>query len=232
MKYTTQYRGINAPQINIIFKNFWSENSKKLEDLTQKKLLAETMIKSSFGEDKIIGMMIFNKIFKEIDENYMKTNVKGFFLDKHIQDWAMCDGLCSKLLKPWTLLSKEKTLIISEWCNEENIWLKRASCVSFVTRAKHGDSEPNFVGFIDILFEICDKVVKCEERFAQLGCGWLLREISLVEKEKTIEFLKERLNEISSEGLRYAIEKMSNLEAKKMLELKKISRMSIKKSNK
>lgn len=221
MKYTTSYRGINAPELTKIFRKFWQENSQNITEISSRKEIAELLLRSSFGEDKTIGMMIYHKIVKSIEEHYIQTVVKSFFLEKHIQDWAMCDSFCIKFLKHWAAISKENTLILAEWRNEENIWLKRASCVMFVTRARHGDSLPNFQGFIEILFLICEKVIKCQERFAQLGCGWLLREISLCEKEKTMEFLRKNIDKFSAEGLRYAVEKMSSSEAKQFIDLRK-----------
>ena len=235
MKHTTKYRGLNAPQITMIFRKTWEHNIKNLKLLSEKKELAENLLKSPYGEDKIISMNIYGKIFKEIDETYMETIIKQFFIEKHIVDWAMCDSFCSKFLKQWSLLSKNNSILLSKWRNEENIWLKRASCVTFVTRAKHGDKKPNFegfvifflgsflknkikIGFTEMLFEICGEVIKCQERFAQLGCGWLLREISLVDKEKVKIFIEENLEKFSKEGLRYAVEKMNEKEAKKIQE--------------
>lgn len=221
MKYTTSYRGINAPKLTKIFRDFWQENSKYIPETSARKEIAESLLRSSFGEDKIIGMMIYNKIFKFIEEDYIHTIVRSFFIEKHVQDWAMCDSLCTKFLRQWAGMSKENTLSLAEWRNEENIWLKRASCVSFVTRAKHGDSSPNFEGFTQILFLICEKVIQCQERFAQLGCGWLLREIFLSDKVKTKEFLRNNLDKFSAEGLRYAVEKMSSFESKEFIEMRK-----------
>ena len=218
MKHTTEFRGINAPQVTIIFQKVWQDHIKTLKDFSQLSELAEILLKSSYGEDKSIGMMIYGKIFKEIDKNYIDTKVKSFFLEKNIVGWAMCDSLCGKFLRHWSLLSRENTLFLSEWRNEENLWLKRASCVSFVTRAKHGDKPPNFEGFTEILFQICNKVVECPERFAQLGCGWLLREISLSDKEKVKQFIQNNLDKFSREGLKYAVEKMNGQESKKILE--------------
>ena len=112
----------------------------------------------------------------------------------------------------WQIFTKS-----SQRKDEENIWLKRASCVTFVTRAKHGDNKPNFQGFTEILFQICTKVVECQERFAQLGCGWLLREMSLADKEKVKEFIDD-MDKFSKEVLLYAVEKMNEKESKEILE--------------
>lgn len=136
----------------MIFRETWDHNIKNLKLLSEQTDLAENLLKSPYGEDKLISMNIYGKIFKEIDEQYLETIIKQFFIDKHIVDWAMCDSLCSKFLKHWSLLSKKNSIFLSKWRNEDNIWLKRASCVTFVTRAKHGDKKPNFEGFAIFLF--------------------------------------------------------------------------------
>lgn len=221
MKHTTLYRGISSPQITMIFRRFWKEDLQFLGNLSEKTDLAEIFLRSSYGEDKCLGMMIYGKVYKEIEIYYIEKTIKSFFVEKFIVDWAMTDSICCKFLKYWGTISKENTLVLSKWKNEENIWLKRASCVSFVNRAKHGDKPPNFDGFLDILFEICRRVIECQERFAQLGCGWLLREISLADKEKVKEFALKELDLFTREGLSYAVEKMNEIEARKLLERRK-----------
>lgn len=44
--------------------------------------------------------------------------------------------------------------------------------------------------------------------FVQLGTGWVLRELSLSDKNRVVEFIKENYDFFSREGLRYALEKM------------------------
>lgn len=57
-----------------------------------------------------------------------------------------------------------------EWAKNENLWMRRASCVAFVNLARKANNE-----LLTLLFEICDLNIKHQERFNQLGCGWLLR---------------------------------------------------------
>jgi 3-methyladenine DNA glycosylase AlkD len=64
--------------------------------------------------------------------------------------------------------------------------------------AKRG--EDNFAGFTDVLLEVCSSLVRREERFAQTGAGWILRELSLVEQERVIAFVEMRRDELSKEA--------------------------------
>lgn len=55
---------------------------------------------------------------------------------------------------------------------------------------------------------MCSRIVKTPERFVQLGCGWVLRELSLVDRPRVLKFLEDNERFISSEGWRYATEKL------------------------
>ena len=59
-----------------------------------------------------------------------------------------------------------------------------------------------------MVLEICAATVQCQERFAQTGTGWVLRELSRAEPERVIAFLEVNARLFSAEGLRYAIAKL------------------------
>jgi len=56
--------------------------------------------------------------------------------------------------------------------------------------------------------EICGTCVQSEERFVQLGNGWVLREVGQHYLDEVVDFIKTNYKSFSREGLRYAIEKM------------------------
>jgi hypothetical protein len=143
--------------------------------------------------------------------------MKKLFLEEKINNWAITDSFCLRFLHYWTLMSKENTCLIADWRKEKNLWLQRASCIAFIKRAKHGDKSPNFDGFFDILKDTTSEVLKNSERFAQLGCGWLLREMSLYDLKYVIYFIEANYDSFSREGLRYAIEKMGKKDQKMLL---------------
>ena len=69
--------------------------------------------------------------------------------------------------------------------------------------ARHGKVD-------DVGFEVCSNAVRFQQRFNQLGVGWLLRELSRCDLDRTISFILENCSRMSREGLRYAIEKMNH----------------------
>ena len=115
------------------------------------------------------------------------------------------------------MLSKENTIEVANWRYDENLWVRRISCVTFVTRIKYKDSKPNFTGFTELMFNICEENIKYSERFNQLGTGWLLRELSQINLEEFNKFFYKNFDKFSREAIRYAVEKLSLNKRKKYL---------------
>lgn len=88
----------------------------------------------------------------------------------------------------------------AEWKDDEASWVKRACCITFVRLGKHKK-------YHDVIEDISDTVVKDSYRFVQLGNGWMLRNMSVVDPDRVIRIIKQNKRYMSKEGVRYAIEK-------------------------
>ena len=209
MKNVQRFRGMKTTDLrNNIFKAMWTSNLKDLETAHRKEL-AHLLLAEEFGEDKTFGWLIFEKFTKgEIDLDDIKK-IEELFKNGTLVGWANTDSISGSIFRPWTLGNIENTRYVCEWMNSDCIWLQRASCVTFITLAKKGDKEPNFDGFIDMLLKTCGKTIQNQERFVQLGTGWLLREIGVYKKPILKEFIIANLKFFTREGLSYATEKLS-----------------------
>ena len=69
-------------------------------------------------------------------------------------------------------------------------------------------------------------VVKNPYRFTQLGAGWVLRDVSVHSKAIVIDFLNRHKDDMIKEAVRYATEKMSPSDKKKVEALRKVTRGS------
>lgn len=78
--------------------------------------------------------------------------------------------------------------------------------VAFVTLARKPD-EQVFPGFRDALLDTLAVTVQGQERFAQTGTGWVLREVGKGDADRLTQFVEAHLQHFSREGLRYALEK-------------------------
>jgi len=141
--------------------------------------------------------------------------------------WATCDTISSKVFSEMVKIEEKNSAkkgktksengiplstvpILISWKDSANYWQQRASCVSFVKLAKTGK-------YTNSIMEICKTCVKSPERFVQLGNGWVLREVSVIDLGLVVGFIQENYNSFSREGLRYAIEKMNEDLRQKLL---------------
>jgi|SRR5215211_7881791 len=65
---------------------------------------------------------------------------------------------------------------IAAWRGANTVWQRRASVVAFANLASKGDQ--TFPGFTEMVLNNCSHLLGSQERFAQTGVGWVLREHS------------------------------------------------------
>jgi len=210
-KNVLTFYGIPSPELKEIFKKIYNENIKSLE-IDDKTELAKKLMSSKYAEEKYFAIMILNKNIKLLKENFIDEI--EYLIKNYVYDWSCCDSISTRVVK--FLIVKYPSIIdkIKKWSTNEYLWLQRSSAVSFVLLGKTGKYNSEII-------EICSNVVKNKERFAQLGNGWVLRELSLADLKLTIDFIETNYNYFSREGLRYAIEKMDIDTRNKLLYFKR-----------
>ncbi|HSV49010.1 MAG TPA: DNA alkylation repair protein, partial [Candidatus Acidoferrales bacterium] len=90
---------------------------------------------------------------------------------------------------------------VKSWAKSQNRWMKRASAVSFIIPAKHGD-------FLLDAFEICDVLLMDGDDMVQKGYGWLLKEASRKHQKEVYDYVVKHRKAMPRTALRYAIELM------------------------
>ncbi|CAM9250947.1 unnamed protein product [Discosporangium mesarthrocarpum] len=183
--------------------------------------LFSTLLSQDMTEDKMAGIIYAHEVMlpqREPDWNEGISEVSRLFSQGFVADWNTCDWLCVKVLGNLVKQHGESCYrAISDWRFAGSLWQRRASCVAFVNLAKMGDAG-NFTGFTDMLLENCEQLISAgpDERFAQTGAGWVLRELGQVDRAHVVDLLKRRAGLLSLEGLRYATEKMPVSEQKRL----------------
>eukprot|EP01116_Phalansterium_solitarium_P022973 TRINITY_DN7811_c0_g1_i3.p1 TRINITY_DN7811_c0_g1~~TRINITY_DN7811_c0_g1_i3.p1 ORF type:complete len:305 (-),score=48.90 TRINITY_DN7811_c0_g1_i3:266-1180(-) len=198
-KNVCQFHGLKAPELQQVLDSFKDDvKGLQLQDAFR---LASDFISSLYHEEKLTAVTLLKLHLKHLDSSHLPV-LEDFFLKNHVYDWATCDTLCGTLIHD--IIKRhpaDATRTLLRWKDSENIWQKRASCVSFVKLARHGQ-------FNETIFDICRTTVQHPERFVQLGTGWVLRELSLADRPAVVAFIERHYDNFSREGLRYAIEKM------------------------
>ncbi len=206
-KKVTIFHGVKTLGVKRVMK----ETLPLLSDKSIESIVKEafSLLESDYSEEKQIGVGLLSRQVKKLPENFLRMLEPVF--ERGVYDWATCDGIAGRVLRP--LLKKDKKTLshIVSWSLSKNIWRKRASAVAFVNEARHGD-------YNNEIMLVCSRLAGHPERFVQLGMGWVLRELFLADQEAVLKFLRKNYEGISREGLRYALEKMPDPLKKKILQ--------------
>ena len=116
-------------------------------------------------------------------------------------------------------ISKKKYLDLIDklksWSHSKNMWLRRASAVSFITRI--GAFYATRRNLKDI-FEVAETLLHDKEDLVQKGYGWMLKTASVHNPKEVFEFVMKYKSSMPRTALRYAIEKMpANLKKQAMM---------------
>jgi len=185
--------------------------------------VALDLVRCDLAEDKLAGILLLQEILipdGAVRWEHDLARFAGCFDDGSIADWSSCDWFCVKVLGPLVVAGGRPCAeAITSWGDAPGLWRRRASCVAFANLAAAGDD--NFPGFTDLVLDACSCLVADEERFAQTGVGWVVREISRADPERAIGFVANHAGLMSAEGLRYATAKLEASEQARLRSLRK-----------
>ena len=89
--------------------------------------------------------MICSLIKFDVD---LVKRTERWFTDGHIKEWGSSDTYCGKVLTNFTKDPNQAKLML-DWSNHENLWIRRSSCVGFVTSIRKNNIDMN------LLYQIC-----------------------------------------------------------------------------
>jgi 3-methyladenine DNA glycosylase AlkD len=232
MKNICAFHGLTSPEVNSQFKSLQGEILKSIpESLDQTEFATKYLLRSNYSEEKSFGILLLINRVKSLKKNgtdgenivdEILSSVKTVLDEDKFVTWGTVDSLSSQVL--CELIKKRGKSVaekVSKWSYDKDasLWRLRSSCVTFVKIARHGEYNDSILAQCKhILTGRDDKL--SQERFVQLGLGWVLRELSLHDLEAVVTFLKEHYELMSREGLRYAIEKMDGTMRTKLLKYK------------
>lgn len=160
--------------------------------------LGHTLLDSPWAEEQMLGLLLLKRARRALPAETVAW-IEPLF-DRQVNNWATCDGICGRLLRGRLPHPAERARLAT-WSASPNPWRRRAACVAYVNEARKGL-------YADEIRAAVPAALALDDRFAQLGAGWLLRERSLAAQDEVVAFLQERRGTLRREALRYAIEKM------------------------
>jgi 3-methyladenine DNA glycosylase AlkD len=209
MKGVIPFRGVPMAAIRKAVHAWWNDDGPAALMVPDRKALALVLFEGSFGEDKLAGTLALHELLLHDLTPHDLSSLAALFDRELIADWNSCDWFCVKVLGNLVardLPARSTAHEIASWCHAQTLWQRRAANVAFVNLAKQG--EANFDGFTSLMLDTCSRNLRCDERFAQTGVGWLLRELAETETTRVLAFTEAHLSAMSREAVRSVTERM------------------------
>jgi 3-methyladenine DNA glycosylase AlkD len=205
MKSQLKFYGLKIPMIRKLVADF----IKYERDITLIKLYPklQKLWKSHVFELMAAALFILEKLEKEFDESTWEL------LDRWIDDldnWALCDWMCTLRVKMVDHDKERKLTLLMEWTQSSNMWRRRSAIIStlklkrFNTALKLKDVEPLIIS----LLEDEKRHDNRKEFFIQKAIGWLLRSYGDFEPDATLTFANAHRHQMSNLAYREATRKL------------------------
>jgi 3-methyladenine DNA glycosylase AlkD len=123
------------------------------------------------------------------------------WIDRHVRNWAHCDGVASWLLAASIANEPELRLHLGSWTGSKNRWKRRAAAVALLQEAKAGRH-------FETIAEVAGRLLGDRDDMVEKGLGWLLKEAYPGQPEAVFAWLMEVRGRASRLTLRIAAEKM------------------------
>ena len=157
------------------------------------------LLHSPYAEEKYIAISVLGRHVRRLPATFLADLEP--VVDSCVHDWGTCDHLAGHVLHPRMMLRPADRRTLVRWRLASHPWRQRAVAVAFVHEARHGHCTRE-------VLTVCRALVRCPDRFVQLGMGWVLRELSLADRQAVVDFLAANYASVNREALRYAVEKL------------------------
>jgi len=204
MKSRLRFYGLKIPMVRKLVSDFIKHNPKT----TPKELYPglNRLWNSRVFEQMAAAIFILEKFSKDFDETTWKL-MDGWI--DGLDNWALCDWLCSLRVKMADKDRKKLTLLM-EWTETPYLWRRRSAIIStlklkrFNTTLKLDDIRPLLLSLMKDRHGYGDR----KEFFIQKAIGWLLRSYGDFEPRAVLTFANTHRSHMSPLAYREATRKL------------------------
>lgn len=196
--------GLSNPEVQAICKEYREKLT--VYDLT-------TLIQDPIHEFRFAALTILVWKYKKAKTWEEKTEIVDFYLKNinYINNWDLVDCSCHFILGPYYFDKKEYSVLL-KLAKSDHLWSERIAVISSLYFIRNG--------YYTFTFEVVTLLLEHNHDLIHKANGWMLREIWKREGKEVVEdFIKTNIRKMPRTTLRYAIEKMEDVERKQFLNL-------------
>jgi len=170
---------------------------------------ADALIEDRYLEMKSVGIEVLARYRRDFAPRLLPI-WKRWLAEDHSANWATTDAICGALIGPLILKHPDLGAQLRVWSRHSNMWVRRASIVGLIPRARRGES-------LDLVYEIAKRLHADSEDLIQKAVGWALREAGKTDPARLERYLRANGPAIPRTTLRYAIERFPGAKRRALL---------------
>ncbi|MGC1787950.1 MAG: DNA alkylation repair protein, partial [Terriglobales bacterium] len=163
--------------------------------------VADELFSGRVLEEKVMAVLLLEKQTKNFGDR--EFQLFASWLDR-VTSWADHDALAHDLLGPMVAAEPNRCRQVFMWAKSQNPWRRRAACVALIRGAREHQFFPEIVRLSNQLLQNEE-----EDDMVLKGLGWLLRETTKADPERTVPYLMKIRKNAPRLVLRTACETLS-----------------------
>jgi len=173
---------------------------------------ADALMPDRYLEVKSVGIEVVARYRHDFSPPLL-ARWKRWLAANHSANWATTDTICGMLIGP--LLAQQPKLIpqMRAWSRHRNLWVRRASIVGLLYPMRRGHA-------LDLVYEIAERLHPDEHDLIHKAVGWALREAGKVDARRLERYLRAHVGLIPRTTFRYAIERFTPEERRRLIRLR------------
>ena len=201
LKGEAEFRGVPTPDIRRVARAWWEGHDGDALPPTEQLRACLALLRCPLTEDKLAGMLLLGERLipaGRVDWSAAVPRLAELYRAGHLADWNSVDWHCVRVLGPLVESAGEACArSIAAWVDAEILWQRRSALVAFVNLAPSGI-------YAELIIETAEQLVLDDERFAQTGVAWVVRELSAARPDLTTRFLERHVDDMSPEARKQA----------------------------
>ena len=183
VKHDIQSLGVGIPEIRDIIRQAEREHRLTQLPISEQTEMLNDLMRQPITEYKLAAILFVQLYWKTSEPDATMRMISGWFDQRWISDWNVCDWLCVRLLSP--LVDTQPTIIdeLSRWNTDPYLWKARASLVPFAQCKSIGQHR-------EMIAELSKTLIQRDERFCKTAVGWVMREYSKIDPLFVTDFLE------------------------------------------
>lgn len=198
--------GIPAPQIRQLARGVYLEV--KHWPVSARNKLCTALMRNGKLESGSLAACLYARFARQCSRCEFKLFES--WIDRYVHNWAHTDAIGTTLIE--ACIRNEPPLVeqLPAWAQSKNRWKRRAAAVSLAKAARRGEHT-------GVIFAVAGRLMEDRDEMVQKGVGWLLKETYPPKPAETVAFLHPWKDRSARLLLRYAAEKMTPQDRKRVL---------------